>query len=74
MEFLTTLPVPQHLSGAAGFRAVRWPRRFLGEFVLRAAELQVELLPVYGLAQSSDGLLQALLRTPLHTRQITTLC
>lgn len=61
MESLTTLPVPQHLSGAAGFRAVCGPRRFLGEFVLRAAEVQVELLSVYGLAESPESLLQALL-------------
>lgn len=60
-ESLTTLPVPQHLSSGAGFRAVCRPRRFLGEFVLRAAEVHVEMLSVYGLAQSSHGLLQTLL-------------
>lgn len=71
---LTTLPVPQDLSGAAGFRAVSRPRQFLGQIVLGAADVQVELLSVYGLAKSSHGLLQTLLRSPFHTRQVTALC
>lgn len=73
-ESLTTLPVTQHLSRATGFRAVCRPHQFLGEFVLRAAEVQVELLSVYRLAESPDGFLQTLLWTPFHTRQIAALC
>lgn len=65
---LTTFPVYQHLSGPTVVKKVHrprcHPRRLLSHLVLRAGEVQVELLAIDGLAQDADGLAKPLLRAP----------
>lgn len=59
--------VLQHLAGATRPRALEGPGWPLGHLVLGACDLDGELLPADGLAESLDGSLQALLRPFPHT-------
>lgn len=68
---LTTLPILEDLTRAAGLGSLRnngWP---LGYFVLCSRKLDVELLLVDGLPECPHGALELLLHLLAHTVNIT---
>lgn len=70
----TALSFMEDLSCAAGLGILRDPGRFLSHLILRARELNVELLFVNGLSERSHGALQFLLHLLPHTVHVTWVC
>lgn len=70
----TALSFMEDLSCAAGLGILRDPGRFLSHLILRARELNVELLFVNGLSERPHGALQFLLHLLPHTVHVTWVC
>lgn len=70
----TALSFLEHLSCAAGLGIIRDPGRFLSHLILRARELNVELLFVNGLPERPHGALQFLLHLLPHAVHVARVC